>query len=194
MLYSWLNNNLIHNSLWFCCLICLSLHYFREIQRRFLGVTDSCGSKWWSCIWRTLGLDATSWTCIGSTTAWAGEQEVLHFFVGIWQCVDFEPNVNHRSPCFLVLFQQGEVEKAERYFRKDMDKSFYGRCHPDNIWALCGLEQCLTKRPEAPPQTTLQRKRELVETRVKIALLKRNMDCEVTVACMCATKKICGCK
>lgn len=24
-----------------------------------------------------------------------------------------------------------------------MDRSFYGRCHPENIWALCGLAGCL---------------------------------------------------
>jgi hypothetical protein len=30
-----------------------------------------------------------------------------------------------------------------------MDSSFYGRCHPDNIWALTGLAGCLRARIEA---------------------------------------------
>lgn len=32
-----------------------------------------------------------------------------------------------------------------------MDRSFYGRCHPDNIWALCGLAGCLKYKLDHPP-------------------------------------------
>lgn len=30
-----------------------------------------------------------------------------------------------------------------------MDSTFYGRCHPNNIWALTGLSQCLKARINA---------------------------------------------
>lgn len=42
--------------------------------------------------------------------------------------------------------EQGRVDQAEYYFRRDMDKNRTGRCHPDNIWALCGLQKCLQHR------------------------------------------------
>lgn len=35
-----------------------------------------------------------------------------------------------------------------------MDTSYYGRCHPDNIWALKGLEQCLIRMPVLPSDTS----------------------------------------
>ncbi len=44
---------------------------------------------------------------------------------------------------------KGYVDKAEQCFRKDMDSSLYGRCHPDNIWALTGLAGCLRARIKA---------------------------------------------
>jgi hypothetical protein len=41
--------------------------------------------------------------------------------------------------------EQGHVALAEKFFRQDMDTRNYGRCHPDNIWALSGLRACLKK-------------------------------------------------
>ena len=35
-----------------------------------------------------------------------------------------------------LLLEQNHVEEAEEVFRKDMDTSFIGRCHPDNLWVI----------------------------------------------------------
>lgn len=80
---------------------------------------------------------------------------------------------------------------AEKYFRRDMDKSYYGRCHPDNIWALRGLEQCLLRRPvtEAGDDGPA-RAAELLTVREKLQALDARADSVVKVACMCATKKL----
>ena len=90
----------------------------------------------------------------------------------------------------LIKYLQGLVENAEKYFRRDMDKSLFGRCRPDNIWALKGLEQCLVRRPVILPHTDASvRAAELAEVRVKIAALETRSDAVVKVACMCAVKK-----
>ena len=92
----------------------------------------------------------------------------------------------------MINSKQGQVESAEKHFRKDMDKSFFGRCHPDNIWALSGLEQCLLRRPCVPQQehSVTLRAAELVEVQRKLALLKiGGSESNIKVACMCATKK-----
>lgn len=82
------------------------------------------------------------------------------------------------------------MENAEKYFRRDMDKTLFGRCHPDNLWALKGLEQCLVRRPFIAPNTdTSVRAVELAEVREKIAALEKRSDAVVKVACMCAVKK-----
>lgn len=74
-----------------------------------------------------------------------------------------------------------------------MDKALFGRCHPDNIWALKGLEQCLIRRPVLLPSTDASvRAAELVEVREKIAALEKRSDVGVKVACMCAVKKCSG--
>jgi hypothetical protein len=82
------------------------------------------------------------------------------------------------------------VAEAEKYFRRDMNKELYGRCHPDNIWALRGLEQCLLRRPrtDAPGDDTAARVAELAQVRVKLAALDARADSVVRVACMCAKR------
>jgi hypothetical protein len=47
-----------------------------------------------------------------------------------------------------LMLEQGRVDEAEAHFRKDMDTRNYGRCHPNNIWALKGLKSCLLARQE----------------------------------------------
>lgn len=85
------------------------------------------------------------------------------------------------------------MAEAEKYFRRDMDKSYYGRCHPDNIWALRGLENCLLRRPCTVQGTegddTAVRAAELAVVQQKLSVLQVRADSEVKVACMCATKK-----
>ena len=76
-----------------------------------------------------------------------------------------------------------------------MNTQFYGRCHPDNIWALMGLEKCLEKKIDyLVKEKSMQdpiivtTRNELVEIQNKAKLLKDASDVEIKVACMCATK------
>jgi hypothetical protein len=86
------------------------------------------------------------------------------------------------------------VEEAEYHFRRDMDRSVYGRCHPDNIWALCGLAGCLkmkmkmqqTEQPGSEPDPVLVE--ELACVSEKIEKLRSRCDVEVTVSCLCVNQ------
>ncbi|KAJ1408749.1 TPR domain protein [Ochromonadaceae sp. CCMP2298] len=82
-----------------------------------------------------------------------------------------------------LLLEQGRVAEAEARFRKDMDTRFYGRCHPNNIWALKGLHSCLKRRQGNSELAT-----EIAEIEAKIATFKTG-DSKIEVACMCARKK-----
>jgi hypothetical protein len=78
-------------------------------------------------------------------------------------------------------------------FREDMDKSKYGRCHPDNIWALKGLHRCLAaqlKELRDCGSDTAAMLAESAEIQAKIDTItsSKDYDGDITVACMCATK------
>ena len=45
-----------------------------------------------------------------------------------------------------LLLEQGLYDEAERWFRRDMDRSYIGRCHPQNVWSLTGLVDCLQQK------------------------------------------------
>jgi hypothetical protein len=98
------------------------------------------------------------------------------------------------SSCISLPVLQGRVEEAEYHFRRDMDRSVYGRCHPDNIWALCGLVGCLkrkvkmqqTEQPGSEPDPVLVE--ELACVCEKIEKLRSRCDVEVTVSCLCVNQ------
>jgi hypothetical protein len=93
----------------------------------------------------------------------------------------------------MSLLLQGNVSEAEKWFRQDMDTSFFGRCHPDNLWALQGLCQCLVSRLSAMSNAAFDEVKsvtdELELVRFKIDKLRVRADTDVTVACMCAGVK-----
>ena len=66
-----------------------------------------------------------------------------------------------------------------------MDKKFYGRCHPDNIWALKGLQSCLLSHVNGNNNSVVEN--ELNEIELKLKKFQCNED-TIRVACMCATK------
>lgn len=73
-----------------------------------------------------------------------------------------------------------------------MDRSFIGRCHPDNLWALCGLAGCLKmklQKFEADAEESHKIAEELKEVSGKIELLRVKSDVEVNVSCLCVTKR-----
>ena len=61
-----------------------------------------------------------------------------------------------------LLLEQGLYEDAEKWFRRDMDRSHIGRCHPQNVWSLTGLVDCLQQK-QAQKKKKSSRSREMKE-------------------------------
>jgi hypothetical protein len=80
-----------------------------------------------------------------------------------------------------LLLEQGHCEEAEQVYRDDLGLSGkIQRCaqHPDNVWALHGLVECLQLRGDA---------QELPALREKLAGALKLTDVPVTSSCMCRT-------
>jgi tetratricopeptide (TPR) repeat protein len=80
-----------------------------------------------------------------------------------------------------LLVEQGQLEEAEQIYRDDLGLSGkIQRCaqHPDNVWALHGLAECLLRRggPE-----------ELVAIQAKLDEALARADVPITSSCMCRT-------
>ena len=83
-----------------------------------------------------------------------------------------------------LLMEQGSLEEAEAVYRADLglDATLSRACqHPDNVWSLHGLHECLTRRGET----------------IEIAHIKRQLDkaaarAEVPVraSCYCRQKQL----
>jgi tetratricopeptide (TPR) repeat protein len=81
-----------------------------------------------------------------------------------------------------LLMEQGEYNEAEGIYRDDLGLSGkIQRCaqHPNNVWALHGLVECLRRRNHHPELT-------LFEPLLAHAL--QNADVPITSSCMCRTK------
>jgi tetratricopeptide (TPR) repeat protein len=78
-----------------------------------------------------------------------------------------------------LLLEQGHLAEAEAVYRADLgfDPTISRACwHPDNVWALHGLHECLTRRGdtlEAP----------LVKARLDLA--QARADVPVRASCLC---------
>ena len=80
-----------------------------------------------------------------------------------------------------LLAEQGYYEEAEQIYRDDLGlSSTIQRCaqHPDNVWALHGLVECLKHRGE---------KEELPLLEEKLAKALLLADVPITSSCMCRT-------
>jgi tetratricopeptide (TPR) repeat protein len=81
-----------------------------------------------------------------------------------------------------LLLEKGHIEEAERVYRDDLGlNSNVQRCaqHPDNVWALHGLVECLLKRGDTE---------ELPELQQRLAAAQRAADVSITSSCMCRTE------
>ncbi|NND03865.1 MAG: tetratricopeptide repeat protein, partial [Acidimicrobiia bacterium] len=78
-----------------------------------------------------------------------------------------------------LLSEQGQYEEAEALYRADlgMDASLQ-RCaqHPENVWSLLGLVECLRVRGDSI---------ELPELERRLAVAQEHTDVEITSSCMC---------
>ncbi|NKB53487.1 MAG: hypothetical protein GKR97_14915 [Rhizobiaceae bacterium] len=85
-----------------------------------------------------------------------------------------------------LLLEQGEFEEAEAVYRADLGlDNVLQRCaqHPDNVWSLHGLVECLRQRGE-------RRELPALETKLNAALIKA--DLQITSSCMCRQNSLSG--
>ncbi|MEO0370993.1 MAG: tetratricopeptide repeat protein [Pseudomonadota bacterium] len=79
-----------------------------------------------------------------------------------------------------LLFEQGHLEEAEAVYREDLGLGgslSRASIHPDNIWALKGLHDCLKARGETV---------EIVQIRQRLDLAQARADRAVAASCFCA--------
>ncbi|MEP0942947.1 MAG: hypothetical protein ABJH63_21430 [Rhizobiaceae bacterium] len=79
-----------------------------------------------------------------------------------------------------LLLEQGRIEEAEATFRADLGLgSGLSRAsiHPDNVWSLKGLHDCLLARDESV---------EIVQIKQRLELANARADAAVAASCFCA--------
>ena len=110
------------------------------------------------------------------------------------QAVELDDNLSYTEPwawmhpprhaLAALLLDQGHVEEAEQVYRDDLGLSGkVQRCaqHPDNVWALHGLVECLKRRGET-------RSLPAISANWLTALAKTDMV--VSSSCLCRTSVI----
>jgi tetratricopeptide (TPR) repeat protein len=83
-----------------------------------------------------------------------------------------------------LLLEQGRVDEAEAVYREDLGLAGSlprAQIHPDNLWALRGLLECLERRGEIA---------ETILIRQRATLAAARADVPVSVSCFCARGKV----
>ena len=81
-----------------------------------------------------------------------------------------------------LLLEQGHVEEAEAVYRADLGLGgnlSRAQVHPDNVWSLHGLHECLSKRGE----TTEAR-----QVKLQLDKAAARADVPITASCFCRQK------
>jgi tetratricopeptide (TPR) repeat protein len=81
-----------------------------------------------------------------------------------------------------LLAEQGHLAEAEEVYRADLGlNDQVARCtqHPDNVWALTGLMECVTARSDAQAMAMIGQKLKIAQART---------DIPVTAACCCRSR------
>ncbi len=82
-----------------------------------------------------------------------------------------------------LLMEQGRVEEAEAAYRADLgfDKTLRRACqHPDNVWSLHGLHECLMRRGETVEATIIKQRLDLAVARA---------DVPIEASCFCRQER-----
>jgi tetratricopeptide (TPR) repeat protein len=72
-----------------------------------------------------------------------------------------------------LLLEQGRVEEAEGVYRSDLglDGKLSRACqHPDNLWSLHGLHECLTRRGEKVEAAIIKQRLDLAVARAEVPI------------------------
>jgi tetratricopeptide (TPR) repeat protein len=72
-----------------------------------------------------------------------------------------------------LLLERGNIEEAEAVYRSDLgfDGKLSRACqHPDNLWSLHGLHECLTRRGETVEAALIGQRLELARARAEIPI------------------------
>ena len=72
-----------------------------------------------------------------------------------------------------LLLEQGHIEEAEAVYRSDLglDGKLSRACqHPDNLWSLHGLHECLTRRGEKVEAPLIRQRLDLAVARAEIPI------------------------
>ena len=83
-----------------------------------------------------------------------------------------------------LLLEQGRVAEAEAVYRSDLglDGKLSRACqHPDNLWSLHGLHECLTRRGETVEAGLIKQRLDLALARSEVPV-KASCFCRVKVA------------
>ena len=105
------------------------------------------------------------------------------------QAVELDDNLSYTEPwawmhpprhaLAALLLDQGHVEEAEQVYRDDLGLSGkVQRCaqHPNNVWALHGLVECLTRRGHTA---------ELLDLQAKLSTALAKADVPIRSSCLC---------
>jgi hypothetical protein len=87
-----------------------------------------------------------------------------------------------------LLLEQGHVADAEAVFREDLGLGGdlpRAQVHPDNVWALRGVHECLVARGET---------QEIRHVRAKLDIALARADRRVAAACFCAQAAMTCCE
>jgi tetratricopeptide (TPR) repeat protein len=72
-----------------------------------------------------------------------------------------------------LLLEQGRIEEAEAVYRSDLglDGKLSRACqHPDNVWSLHGLHECLVRRGEKVEAALIAQRLDLAQARTEIPI------------------------
>jgi tetratricopeptide (TPR) repeat protein len=72
-----------------------------------------------------------------------------------------------------LLLEQGRIEEAEAVYRSDLglDGKLSRACqHPDNLWSLHGLHECLVRRGEAAETALIKQRLDLAQARAEVPI------------------------
>jgi tetratricopeptide (TPR) repeat protein len=72
-----------------------------------------------------------------------------------------------------LLLERGNIEEAEAVYRSDLglDGKLRRACqHPDNLWSLHGLHECLTRRGDTVEAALIGQRLELARARAEIPI------------------------